>query len=529
MFRQHGLRYLFLVAVAALLWTSCRKSDFDGTEFADHTAEFAFPLFSTTLNLSDLMSKVLNDSLSGDTITINPDYSMTLFYSGDVAEKKATDIFGFFPNGIIPVLDTIYYAPFSTPDSVTVRRVVLNNGTLNLVVFNSGTEPINGTFYIPQMSKNGQVFQVPFVAPPNPNFPWISSAFQLKDWELESDTNALYFRYEAYLPNGDRIKLPEPAPGTPGLGILLQNMTFSYLEGYWGYDVYPLTLDTIDIDINQTNLVGDVTVVDPKVTMTVSNSWGFPTRGVVKYLSFIGRDGQEYKLESPQLSEDSLDFNYPSWAAGEIGQTKETHYVFDRSNSNIDVIFNSQPTQMIYELEGISNAQRDFNITGFITDSSTIKLRVAVELLLEGTARNFGAEQTLNLNFGEYANLDSSDIESVEFKLVAENGTPIGADLQIYFRDSMENTIDSLFTEGTRYVMQAAPVDANGNVTGIGRTETFIPMGIDRFNRVRTARSAYVRNAFTTAQDGTIPVKLKANQDATLKMGVKVKLRLGGG
>ena len=57
--------------------------------------------------------------------------------------------------------------------------------------------------------------------------------------------------------------------------------------------------------------------------------------------------------------------------------------------------------------------------TGFITDSSTIKLRVAVELVLEGAARNFGAEQTLDLNFGEYADLDSTDIESVEFKLLA--------------------------------------------------------------------------------------------------------------
>ena len=86
--------------------------------------------------------------------------------------------------------------------------------------------------------------------------------------------------------------------------------------------------------------------------------------------------------------------------------------------------------------------------------------------------------------------------------------------------------IDSLFSEGIRAVMQAAPVDAAGNVTGIGRTETFIPMSIERFNRVRTAKSAYIRNAFTTAQNGAIPVKLKADQDATLKMGVKVRLRI---
>ena len=514
-----------LLVLCATAWWSCQKSAFEDARLADHSAEFAFPLFSTSLELQDLMVNVLNDSLSGDTIRINPDNSMTLFYTGDVAEKKATDIFTFFQNGLVPVADTVYNAPYDTPDSVSVSKVILSAGTINLIIFNTTGQTLTGTFYIEQMTKNGVKASIPFVAPSIPGLPWISPAFDLTGWVLESDNNTLSFRYEAYLPNGDRIKIPEAGGGTPGVGLLFQNMTFSYLQGYWGYTVYPLTIDTIEIDINQTDLKGDVHIDDPKVTMTVFNSWGFPTRGVVKYLSFIGSDGLEYKLESPIFNGDSLDFDYPSWVAGEIGQTKATSYFFDKTNSNIDDIFNAQPTKLIYEVLGVSNAAQDPNIIGFITDSSTIKLQIAVEMLLEGSARNFGADQFLDLNFGDYENLDTARIESVEFKLVTENGTPISTNLQVYFQDSLGVALDSLFNNGPEFIMVAAPIDANGNATGVERTETFIPMSAVRFDRIRQAKQAYLRTSFTTAQDGQVPVKLLANQTSVVKMGVKVKLK----
>jgi hypothetical protein len=526
MIKNYMLRVFLIAFSATLILGACQKSVFDEAELADHSAEFAFPVFSTSIELKDLMLNILNDTLSGDTIQINPDQTMTLYYSGDVAQKKATDIFTFFQTGILPIADTSYYAPFEAPDSVKIYKVILSGGTAQVVILNTLPETVTGTFYIPQMTKDGVSFSMPFTIPPIPTFPWISPVIDLEGWELASDNNSLYFRYEAYLPDGTRVQIPESSPGTAGVGFVFQDMTFYYMEGYWGYEAYPLTKDTIEIDINQTSLQGDVHIVDPKVTMTVSNSWGFPTRGVVQYLSFIGRDGQEYELESTVFNGDSLDFNYPSWIDGEVGQTKDTHYFFDKTNSNIDDIFNAQPTSLIYEVVGVSNAQLDPNITGFITDSSVIKLRLAVEMVLEGSVRNFGADQTLNLNFGEFSDIDTSNIESVEFKLVTENGTPIATKMQMYFQFAVGKNIDSLFIGDAPYVLEAAPIDGNGVATGITRTEQFIPMTAARFDRIRTATQGYLRTWFTTADGGNVPVKLLANQQAIVKMGLKVKTRL---
>ncbi|HOY07378.1 MAG TPA: hypothetical protein PLO67_18345 [Saprospiraceae bacterium] len=522
--RKPILRLLLPILVMASMWSACNKSDFDQLDLADHNAEFAFPLFNTTLGLDDLLFKVLNDTLSGDTLFINPDNTMTLYYTGDVAEKPASDIFQTFPSGPAPIPDTLYQYPFNSPDGVTIRDALFKTGMINLVIFNNTGQNLTGTFTVEQIKKNGQKLTIPLNVPNNPVFPYSSPIFDLTGWRAESENNELTFRYELYTPDGVRVKIPEVSPGISGVLVVFQNLTLSYLEGYWGYSSYPLTRDTIEIDINQTDLDGGITIVNPKVTMLIANSWGFPTRGYIKYLSFIGQNGEEIPLITSAFNNDStIDFNYPHYP-NEIGQTKYTEVTLDENNSNIASIFNSQPTRLIYEVEGISNAEHDPTVIGFLTDTSSIKLGVRVELLLEGTAKNFGAEQEMDLNFGEYSDLDTSKIQSVEFKLVTENSTPISADMQIVFLNEAGQAVDSLFTDGAKVIMQSAPI-TNGVASGTTREENFIQMSATRFDRIRQTKKAVLKTSFTTAQGGTVPVKLLATNKAIVKMGIKVKTR----
>jgi hypothetical protein len=528
MIKNHPLRHLFSVSLLLLLLVgACNVKDYDGLEFEEHDAQYAFSLLNTTLEISDLVNNILNDSLSTDTIVINADQTMTLFYSGDVAEKQATDIFQFFETGLVPIADTIFNAPFEAPDSVTVFRIDFNAGQMNLLIRNPLSEPITGTFYILQMTENGVPFSMPFTAPANSvSIPWISPAINMDGKVLTSSNNTLTFRYEAYLPDGTKIVIPEISPGTPGIAMLFQNITFSYMEGYYGYNEYPLTTDTIDIDINQTNLDGDVTITDPKVRITVANSYGFPTRGKVTVLKFVGSDGIVRDLESTVIDTGGIDFNYPSLAAGEVGQFKYTSFDFDRTNSNIDEIFNSQPTQLIYAVNGIANVNRDPNLIGFLTDSSVIRMQVEVELLLEGSLRNFGAEQLLDFDFGEFADSDISDLSEIEFKLVTENKTPIASTLQMRFLDENGAVIDSLFDSAMApFVINSPAVDANGVAIGVERTETFIPMSIERFDRVRKSKQMYLETSFTTADNGNVPVKILADGTVVIKMGLKIKTK----
>lgn len=89
-----------------------------------------------------------------------------------------------------------------------------------------------------------------------------------------------------------------------------------------------------------------------------------------------------------------------SW--GRSVRKKLPIFISDSTNSNIADIFNLQPTRLVYELDGVSNAELDNNLIGFMTDKSVLGLQMRVELVLEGSARNFGAEQTLDMDFGSF-------------------------------------------------------------------------------------------------------------------------------
>lgn len=511
-----------ILTMGIALWSACKKSDFQNLELEERTAEFAFPLFTTDLLLQDLLFNLQGDSLSDDTIYVNDDNTLTLFYSGDVAEKPASDIFKFLNNTVpIPLLDIVYDNPIQSPDGVTIRIADISSGTIAFYLQNNTPDLIQGYFEIPQMSKAGVIFTQAFIALPGSFY--LSDTIPLNGYRLESSSNTLTFKYFAFTPTGERIKMPD-------FPIAITNaLTFKYVEGYWGFQWYQLTRDTIEININQTELKGDLKIKDPKVTMRISNSWGFPTRGQIKYLSFIGQNGEEIPLVSSGVFEqDSFsykDFNYPAWILGEVGQTKFTDITLDGTNSNIADIFNSQPTRLIYEVDGISNALLDPDLIGFITDKSKIALQLRVELVLEGSVRNFGAEQTLKLDFNSFGSLDSANIESVEFKLVTENGTPISSDMQIYFRDENEQILDSLFADGFRTVIRSAPINSDGITTGITRTEEFIPMTAAQFEKIRLSKDAFLKTAFTTANNGETFVKLLATDKITVKMGIKVKKR----
>lgn len=525
MHNRLSLPIALAITLSIALWSACKKSDFENVELADHTAEFAFPLFTTDLLMKDLLFSTLNDSETGDTVFVNPDNTMTLFYTGDVAQKPASDIFKFLANTrIIPIIDSSVTAPINDGiNGVTIRKADILSGTLGFIFKNGTPDTLTGYLEVPEMSLFGVTFQHTFKVAPGQNY--VSDTLPLNGYHLNPTNNTLTFRYFAFRPDGVRVKVPD-------IPFAITNaITFSYLEGYWGFQWYPLTKDTIEIDINQTELKGDLKIKNPKVTMRISNSWGFPTRGQVKYLSFIGQQGEEIPLISNGVFEqgDSFiykDFAYPSWLLGEIGQTKYTDIIMDETNSNIAEIFNSQPTRLIYAVDGISNALLDPSLIGFITDKSNIKLQLRVELVLEGSVKNFGAEQTMNIDFGEFGSLDSANIEDVEFKLVSENGTPISSTAQIYFRDAAENNIDSLFLGGAKEIIRSAPINDDGVAIGTTRTEEFIPMTTARFDRIRTAKDAFLKTNFTTAKDGSTYVKLLATDKIVVKMGLKVKKRL---
>lgn len=502
------------------LFFACQKTDFNNLTVAEHESEWAAPLFHTSIGIEDLLEKTLVDTAAK--LLIGADGSLTFYYQGDVAEKNATELFNFFKDPIpflIQAPNTEVFVPLKAPSGLHIRKVLLKAGHVKGLAANFGSDTVFVIAHIDQLTKNGVPFSISYKVPPGGAFVTPDSS-DLNGFLIESSNDTIRAWYEASFADGSPTQLL-------GAGMLAAELQFSYVEGFWESTSYPLQADTIPIDIYKF-VAGDgkIQFDNPRVTASILSSFGFPTRALIHKLRMVLKDGTFVPFTGSAI-DNGIDAVYPSLS--EVGQTKVTEFYFDKNNSNIKEIFNSQPVALEYDISGISNPDNDPNFIGFMTDSSFVRLRMRVELPLRASAKDFVIQDTLDLNFGSYGSggsISTDQIVEAEFKLVTENRMPIALETQIIFLDRNLQPIDSLFSDGPKVLLEAAPVDANGFVTGKSTPPPIIfKMDAARFDRVRRAEKAVMRSRFNTSGGGLVPVTAQANQKTDIRMGLKVKLK----
>lgn len=129
---------------------------------------------------------------------------MTLYYTGDVAEKPAIDIYKQYFQ-LIPIpfgRDTSFSNPIQTPQGLTVSKAVFKSGNIIFYLKNVLTDTLSGYFEITQMEKNGQVFRYPF----NNILPGktLQEIYPLGGEKLFSKNDTNRFKYVAFNKKGEK-------------------------------------------------------------------------------------------------------------------------------------------------------------------------------------------------------------------------------------------------------------------------------------------------------------------------------------
>lgn len=500
MFRQ--LTFLVLSGSMLLLGSGCNK-EFDQIAFEP---ELAIPLFTSSSSLADLFGEDTDSS----SLVLAPDGSMTLVYRGNLVRREGSEIFKAIPPFPGVMTDTFLSAPFTLENQINIIRAHFTSGNIYVQVNSDIPEDLDFILEFPDVSKDGQVLRIIGEVDYTGNLPAVA-VFPVNDlngYDIQLDGLEVNVRYIATKKStGERVKLPS-------VGFLITNITFSYLEGYFGYEVHQIDRDTITMDIFKNVIQGNLEFADPKVTILVDNSFGFPLRSQVSVLR-LSNETQSADLESPLVAS-GFDFLYPSLA--EAGQTKRTTFYFDRQNSNIKDIFHLYPTYLDYQINAISNPDEIVNLIGFTTDSSYFALSVQVELPLIGTASEFEESKTYAVDFSGL-----KDINEAELKLVTENEIPVEIDAQATLLDEEGNELGQLLNEYTR-ILQAAPVGPDGMSVGSSRQETYIPADANLMEKLRMARQIRVDARFSTSQMGQQDVTVRHTDRVDIRMGIRAKL-----
>lgn len=487
-----------------IIISSCSDlRDVEDIDFQRGDREYAIPLFYSEVSLVDVFEGQDNEDTD---LIIHPDSTLTLLYSGDVLTQTAGDIFPDIPGGL-PIDVTKNKDSIPLPfQRLELLEATLTGDTLLFAIFSSLEEDVAVKITVTSLIDNGAPLVIEDTIIYQGEKPTIQiNKVHMRGLSLELYKNSFLVEYEAKDLNGNPVQIDK-------ITMIYDEMTYSYLEGFFTKNEVNIPGDEIDIEVYDSWINGRLYFAEPKVTVLVDNSFGFPVRADINYLRVIGRNGQKVDLESPL--NDQIDFEYPR--LNEVGQIKSNVIRYDETNSNIEQILNIQPVKLEYDIDAIGNPDQDSTIIGFVTDSSLIRINVTVELPIKGWANRFTARDTIDFNIDT---LD--DVKEAEFKMIIDNGMPVTVQTQVYFHNEQDQIVDSLFAEKEITIL-GAPIDGSGRAISSTQTIQYETMDRDRLNRLAGATYAIMDVSFLTIDAPNQIVGIGANDKVSIKMGAKI-------
>ncbi|MFK7807728.1 MAG: hypothetical protein AB8F74_08025 [Saprospiraceae bacterium] len=502
---------LCLFLLLSLFFNSCKNyEDFDAVDGVEYNGELAVPLVYGSISLQDVLDdNNVEDEISS--LVIVPDGTMKMTYENNQISFSLGDQYDTLPDFPLVIAENAVEYEIELFEEMTVEEMRLSSGSVRFELQASQQENVEVLITIPNLKKDGAVFNVTETIPYDGSAPSqaVIDPIDLTGYSLLLTDNKLQMYYQAVTASGDNVMI------FPIIGMA-ENWEYEYLEGNWVTDTIPITRDTLNIDLFDNWVDGDITFADPRFSLSIENSFGFPTSVSIGELRVLSADGGSIVLESDDL-QDGISLNYPTLM--EEGIMKQTDFSLNNTNSNIDDILNARPKQIIYDLSTIVNPSSDENTTGFMNKDSKLNFAIKTELPIYGTASGFQIEEEMDMDMEDLEN-----VESAEFKVIINNGMPIEADLQLYFLDDQDNKIDSLYAD-FEPIVKSAKVDNDGLVTTATESISFVNFDAARVARIKDSNKMLVGARFSTANEGNTAVQILSTHEMGVKIGMKVKLK----
>ncbi|WP_299251440.1 hypothetical protein [uncultured Cytophaga sp.] len=531
--------YLFKIILFIFFGTlffSCYKKDFDKIKLANAHPEYLLPLVNADLSLKDIVDpnkKQLN-------ITEAADGFYTFIYYQDLFEQFIVDLLKVDDVNITESISLSTGEVASLPGAGTISHDFSNTSTLNTtngeklktIKIKSGNIPLilNSTFKhdiqieitFPYIKKNGNVLVQTVTMLYQGSVPLQSTtAIDLSGYTVdcsENNTQVNSLSYTGKLrvtyKSGNAVSTAQKIDLTTGLNSIM----YSYVDGYIGkYDLV-VPEDSVGIDIFDNAYLGSIFFTDPKVRTIITNSIGAPAIVNINKLTTQSKISGTTDITGSIINTD-IPIMYPSLA--EVGQSKSTTIQLDKTNSNVQTVFNPAPNKVIYQLSGSINP--DGETDNFVTDKSSIKLRGEVEIPMEGKITKFVLLDTVKgISFPDMA-LGSKTVTIVSggFNISLSNGFPMNTNIQMYFLNDQNIVVDSLFK--TPHFIPSGSIDAAGKVTSPSTIFIKELFDADRYKKITTSTNALLVAQFSTANGGTTPVRIYSSYKIKANIGLDIK------
>jgi hypothetical protein len=298
----------------------------------------------------------------------------------------------------------------------------------------------------------------------------------------------------------------------------VQNVEFSYLEGFFGQQTYNVDQDTIEIALEgfYEKISGDLIFTNPMVRFPYVNSLGIPANLDVVALGENTTGDSQALNATPQpiVSMEDRD-----------GPVSEGAVQFDRTNSDIVEVIRIRPHRIIYSGEVLINpgghtGTRD----NFVFGDSQITGGVELELPWNIQVSNLTLRDTVEnpLFIDSENDFTLSDLEFVRMYFYSANGFPLDAEVILIPYDM----IGDIEKDGivVPELISAAPVDASGRVTGPSETTITIELTEQNLIDLEQSEDMIILFRFNSTDDGSREVVIYTDYAIDFRLSVETEI-----
>lgn len=518
----------FLLFITSM--QSCIKNeDFDYDKVTSTTwdPDVAVPLIHSELSIYDIIGNTDSGSIS-----IDDSNRVTLIYkgniysvygyeflplvnqsSGQVIQLGSNDSLQLAVNGTFSKSVTNTF-PFAVANSESLDSVTLSFGTL--IVSVNSMIPYSGSLNIsiPDARKNGISFSkdIPFVNSGSLPILAIDSAdlagyhVNLNPSGTPNTVSIIYTPTFTY--NGSNV---QPVVNK-NFSILSNFSNLNVRQAFGNFGQRPLNINVdsskIGLFNNQTN--GNLFFDDPTVKFIISNSYGMPIDAHINSLFAILNNGSTIGITGYP---DPIPISVPL----AIGQTVETSFELNQTNSNEKVVLNQQPRYISYN--AIANTNVPSGTYNFLEDSSQFKVDVEVTLPLKGYTQAFTLQDTTPFTLENI-----KEVQSAVFRINVINGFPANALTQVYFTDSTYTYIDSMLTNPSSLIVESGQLDNNGKVIAPVHKRRDEPFSRSRLENIFNAKYLIIRSVIDSKDAPSTHVQVYSDYKIDVRIGVRAQL-----
>lgn len=532
----------FFVA-SVLLFTGCVKDYFEFdklSNYVDWNPNLAAPAIHSKLTLRDVIQDYDNQHLFVEDST----NFLYLIYNRQVFSLPATNYVSVpdqnFPQVQFYGSEYISQGFPNTQTTVSITKNLMLTFTLqqptdvfDSLVFKNGTFHIqvnssflhNGllTITFPTIRKNNLPYSKTVQLDASGSFSYSNTFTDLADYMAKMpSSNQLACEITLTLTKtANNLVLPTHSAN---VDLQFSGIQYKIIFGNFGNRIIPVQEDTVNVEIFNNTLGGQLYFVNPKIKIHLYNSFGVPLGAAFTNFRIYSSSDQNYYPYLIPTSYNPLTVQAPNF--GE--HFKTTTIVLDTTNfpEIRNIIFNN-PRYFYLQTTAMMNPPSTSQYN-YLTDTSRFAVNLEVELPLWGRSTQWILQDTIPFDFAELtkdSTIKPDNIEYVKFQFNILNAMPSEAKVQIYFTDTLYHIIDSVFTPQNMMIVQSGILNSQGKVISPTRKITQVMFTGSRISALTNVKKALVRAYINTTNNGNTIVRFYSTNYIDVKAGVQVQAK----